>query len=86
MSTILIYTSPARGHLYPVMDIAFALRAAGHRVIVKTLSDECLHAANLRAAVKQARECGGGAQRVAAGFKAAGGAKRAVRILETLLT
>ena len=29
--------------------------------------------------------CGDGAQRVAAGFKAAGGAKRAVGILEALL-
>lgn len=40
MSTILIYTSPARGHLYPMMDVAIALREAGHRVIVQTLADE----------------------------------------------
>lgn len=40
MSTVLIYTSPARGHLYPMMDVALALRAAGHRVVVQTLSDE----------------------------------------------
>jgi MGT family glycosyltransferase len=40
MSTILIYTSPARGHLYPMMDVALALRSAGHRVVLQTLADE----------------------------------------------
>jgi MGT family glycosyltransferase len=40
MSTILIYTSPARGHLYPMMDVALGMRAAGHRVVVQTLADE----------------------------------------------
>jgi MGT family glycosyltransferase len=41
MSTVLIYTSPARGHLYPMLDVALALRAAGHRVVLQTLADEC---------------------------------------------
>ncbi len=40
MSTVLIYTSPARGHLYPMMDVARALRSAGHRVVIQTLADE----------------------------------------------
>lgn len=40
MSTILIYTSPARGHLYPMMDIAVGLKSDGHRVIIQTLSAE----------------------------------------------
>ncbi len=40
MSTILLYTSPARGHLYPMMDVAIALRLAGHRVVVQTLAEE----------------------------------------------
>ena len=40
MSTVLIYTSPARGHLYPMLDVALGLRAAGHRVVVQTLADE----------------------------------------------
>lgn len=40
MSTVLIYTSPARGHLYPMMDVALALRDGGHRVVVQTLADE----------------------------------------------
>lgn len=40
MSTVLIYTSPARGHLYPVVDVALALREVGHRVVVQTLADE----------------------------------------------
>lgn len=39
-NTVLIYTSPARGHLYPMMDVALALRSAGHRVILQTLADE----------------------------------------------
>lgn len=40
MSTILVSTTPARGHLYPIMDVALALRAAGHRVVVQTLAGE----------------------------------------------
>jgi MGT family glycosyltransferase len=40
MSTILIYTSPARGHLYPMMDVAIALRTHGHRVVVQTMDGE----------------------------------------------
>jgi MGT family glycosyltransferase len=40
MSTIVVYTSPARGHLYPMMDVAIALKHAGHRVVVQTLADE----------------------------------------------
>lgn len=40
MSTILLYTSPARGHLYPMMDVALALKGAGHRVVVQTLREE----------------------------------------------
>ncbi len=40
MSTLLIYTSPARGHLYPMMDVALAMRDAGHRVVVQTLAAE----------------------------------------------
>jgi MGT family glycosyltransferase len=40
MSRILIYTSPARGQLYPMMDVALALRSSGHDVVVQTLADE----------------------------------------------
>jgi MGT family glycosyltransferase len=43
MSTVLIYTSPARGHLYPIMDVALALQDAGHRVVVQTLAGEKRH-------------------------------------------
>ena len=43
MSTVLIYTSPARGHLYPMMDVALAMQAAGHRVVVQTLAAERDH-------------------------------------------
>lgn len=40
MSTVLIYTSPARGHLYPIMDVAVSLHEAGHRTVVQTLADD----------------------------------------------
>ena len=40
MHRVLIYTSPARGHLYPMMDVALALRGAGHHVTVQTLAEE----------------------------------------------
>ncbi|MCH9815769.1 MAG: glycosyltransferase [Actinomycetia bacterium] len=40
MSTILFYTSPARGHLNPMMDVAVALRSMGHRVVMQTLTSE----------------------------------------------
>lgn len=40
MSRVLIYTSPARGHLYPMMDVALALRSSGHHVTVQTLAEE----------------------------------------------
>ncbi|MDZ7801794.1 MAG: glycosyltransferase [Trueperaceae bacterium] len=40
MPRVLIYTSPARGHLYPMMDVAVALREAGHHVTVQTLAAE----------------------------------------------
>ena len=43
MKTILIYTSPARGHLYPMMDVAIKLRKRGHNVLVQTLSSEKKH-------------------------------------------
>jgi len=40
MSTVLIYTSPARGHLYPMMDVALDLKARGYDVTVQTLAAE----------------------------------------------
>ncbi|MCB2205019.1 glycosyltransferase [bacterium] len=40
MNTVLIYTSPARGHLYPMMDIAIELEAQGYEVHVQTLAAE----------------------------------------------
>jgi MGT family glycosyltransferase len=40
MSRILAYTSPARGHLYPVTPILLALRDRGHEVSVRTLASE----------------------------------------------
>jgi MGT family glycosyltransferase len=38
MATVLVYTSPAAGHLYPVMHTALALRERGHAVRVRTLA------------------------------------------------
>jgi MGT family glycosyltransferase len=37
---ILAYTSPARGHLYPLVPILDELTARGHRVAVRTLASE----------------------------------------------
>ncbi|MGB9359307.1 MAG: nucleotide disphospho-sugar-binding domain-containing protein [Acidimicrobiia bacterium] len=40
MSSILVYTSPARGHLFPALGVALDLRRRGHAVHVRTLSEE----------------------------------------------
>lgn len=40
MSKVLAYTSPARGHLFPILPTLLALRARGHDVVVYTLADE----------------------------------------------
>lgn len=37
--TILIYTSPAQGHLFPAMAVAAELRNRGHRVHIATYAD-----------------------------------------------
>lgn len=40
MARILVYTSPARGHLFPVLGVALELGKRGHEVHVKTLAGE----------------------------------------------
>lgn len=40
MSKILVYTSPARGHLYPLVPTLEELRRRGHEVAVRTLASE----------------------------------------------
>ena len=40
MARILAYTSPARGHLYPLTPILDELRRRGHDIAVRTLSSE----------------------------------------------
>jgi MGT family glycosyltransferase len=40
MARILAYTSPARGHLFPVTPIALELRRRGHEVGVRTLASQ----------------------------------------------
>ncbi len=40
MSSILFYTSPARGHLFPVLGAAIELRSRGHEIHVRTLASE----------------------------------------------
>jgi UDP:flavonoid glycosyltransferase YjiC (YdhE family) len=51
MARVLAYTSPARGHLYPLTATLLELRARGHEVHVRTLASEveALHAAGLQA-------------------------------------
>src|SRR3954465_4069992 len=40
MSTILAYTSPALGHLFPMTPLLLELRSRGHRVHVRTLAGQ----------------------------------------------
>lgn len=40
MSTVLAYTSPALGHLFPMMPLLLELRARGHDVHVRTLASQ----------------------------------------------
>ena len=40
MASVLVYTSPARGHLYPALGVALELRERGHDVHIRTLAEE----------------------------------------------
>ena len=40
MSRILAYTSPARGHLFPVTPILDELQARGHEIVLRTLASQ----------------------------------------------
>jgi MGT family glycosyltransferase len=40
MVRYLVYTSPARGHLYPIVPTLEELRRRGHQIVVRTLSSE----------------------------------------------
>jgi MGT family glycosyltransferase len=40
MANVFVYTSPARGHLFPIVPTMLELRARGHRVHVRTLSGD----------------------------------------------
>src|SRR5204862_4957869 len=40
MARYLVYTSPARGHLYPLVPTLLELRRRGHEVAVRTLASE----------------------------------------------
>ena len=40
MSRYLAYTSPSRGHLYPLVPVLDELRSRGHTVVVRTLPSE----------------------------------------------
>ena len=40
MASILFYTSPAKGHLYPILGAALKLHLRGHDVHIRTLSGE----------------------------------------------
>jgi MGT family glycosyltransferase len=59
MARYLAYTSPARGHLYPIVPTLSELRDRGHEVHVRTLESECaaldelgLHAAPIARAIE----------------------------------
>jgi UDP:flavonoid glycosyltransferase YjiC (YdhE family) len=40
MSRVLVYTSPARGHLYPITPILQELRLRGHEIALRTLASQ----------------------------------------------
>src|SRR5215204_5829029 len=40
MTRYLVYTSPARGHLYPIVPTLEEMRRRGHEVVVRTLASE----------------------------------------------
>jgi MGT family glycosyltransferase len=40
MTRILVYTSPARGHLYPIVPIMLELKRRGHEVSLRTLASQ----------------------------------------------
>lgn len=61
MARYLAYTSPARGHLYPIVATLLELRERGHDVHVRTLASEVpvlkqfgLHAAEIAPAIEDA--------------------------------
>lgn len=39
MARLLVYTSPARGHIFPITPALLELRRRGHEVVVRTISD-----------------------------------------------
>ena len=39
MATILAYTSPARGNLYPIVALLIELQRRGHRIVLRTLAE-----------------------------------------------
>ncbi|HEY2572000.1 MAG TPA: nucleotide disphospho-sugar-binding domain-containing protein [Solirubrobacteraceae bacterium] len=49
---VLAYTSPARGHLYPIVPIVALLAERGHRVSVCTLADELAHLRELELGIE----------------------------------
>jgi MGT family glycosyltransferase len=57
MSRILVYTSPARGHLFPIMALVLELKARGHDVAVRThaVDVELVRAQGVRAAAVDPR-------------------------------
>lgn len=61
MARYLAYTSPARGHLYPIVPTLMELQERGHEVHVRTLASEVpalealgLHAAEIAPAIEDA--------------------------------
>jgi len=48
MTRLLAYTSPARGHLYPVLPILTELQRRGHDTALRTLASQVEHAGALR--------------------------------------
>jgi MGT family glycosyltransferase len=47
MARILVYTSPGRGHLYPMVPVLQALQGRGHDIVLRTLKAEVVRMAEL---------------------------------------
>src|SRR5256885_1695183 len=64
MARYLVYTSPARGHVYPLVPTLEELRRRGHEVAVRTLESE---GALMRQASRRRQRGRGAARRLPAG-------------------
>jgi MGT family glycosyltransferase len=83
MANVLVYSTPARGHLYPIVDTALVLARRGHGVHVRTIAAEVgvIESTGLRASAVAAAI----AQRVPDDWKVRSPRKSLARGLQTFI-